>query len=63
MVLTLAAGVGTAAREAGAIPVYARRHNLGCASCHLGGALTDVTISYPQDLTTQMLEYSGVRRP
>ena len=26
------------------------------------GAITDVTISYPQDLTTQMLEYSGVRR-
>ena len=27
-----------------------------------GGAITDVTISYPQDLTRQMLEYSGVRR-
>jgi dipeptidyl-peptidase-3 len=27
------------------------------------GAITDVTISYPMDLTTQMLEYSGVRRP
>jgi dipeptidyl-peptidase-3 len=26
------------------------------------GRMTDVTISYPQDLTTQMLEYSGVRR-
>jgi dipeptidyl-peptidase-3 len=26
------------------------------------GQITDVTISYPQDLTTQMLEYSGVRR-
>ena len=26
------------------------------------GAITDVTISYPQDLTTQMLEYSGVRQ-
>jgi dipeptidyl-peptidase III len=26
------------------------------------GTVTDVTISYPQDLTTQMLEYSGVRR-
>jgi dipeptidyl-peptidase-3 len=26
------------------------------------GAITDVTISYPQDLTRQMLEYSGVRR-
>jgi hypothetical protein len=26
------------------------------------GAITDVTISYPQDLTKQMLEYSGVRR-
>jgi dipeptidyl-peptidase III len=25
------------------------------------GTITDVTISYPQDLTTQMLEYSGVR--
>ena len=25
------------------------------------GKITDVTISYPQDLTTQMLEYSGVR--
>ena len=24
--------------------------------------ITDVTISYPQDLTTQMLEYSGVRK-
>jgi dipeptidyl-peptidase-3 len=24
--------------------------------------ITDVTISYPRDLTTQMLEYSGVRR-
>jgi len=23
------------------------------------GAITDVTISYPLDLTTQMLEYSG----
>ena len=27
------------------------------------GAITDVTISYPQDLTTQMLEYSGKRMP
>ncbi len=27
-----------------------------------GGAITDVTVSYPQDLTTQMLEYSGVRK-
>ncbi len=26
------------------------------------GAITDVTISYPQDLTTQMLEYSGQRK-
>src|SRR5688572_26957491 len=26
------------------------------------GSITDVTISYPQDLTTQMLEYSGVKR-
>jgi dipeptidyl-peptidase-3 len=26
------------------------------------GAITDVTMSYPQDLTTQMLEYSGVKR-
>jgi dipeptidyl-peptidase III len=26
------------------------------------GAITDVTISYPQDLTTQMLEFAGVRR-
>ncbi len=26
------------------------------------GAITDVTISYPKDLTTQMLEYSGVKR-
>ena len=26
------------------------------------GTVTDVTISYPMDLTTQMLEYSGVRR-
>jgi len=26
------------------------------------GAITDVKISYPQDLTTQMLEYSGRRR-
>ena len=26
------------------------------------GAITDVTISYPQDLTQQMLEYSGVRK-
>ena len=25
------------------------------------GTITDVSISYPQDLTTQMLEYSGVR--
>ena len=25
------------------------------------GAITDVTISYPMDLTAQMLEYSGVR--
>jgi len=24
--------------------------------------ITDVTISYPQDLTAQMLEYSGKRR-
>ena len=24
-----------------------------------GGAITDVKISYPRDLTTQMLEYSG----
>jgi dipeptidyl-peptidase-3 len=27
-----------------------------------GGAITDVTISYPMDLKTQMLEYSGVQR-
>jgi dipeptidyl-peptidase-3 len=27
------------------------------------GAITDVTISYPQDLTTQMLEFSGKRLP
>lgn len=26
------------------------------------GAVTDVAISYPLDLTAQMLEYSGVRR-
>ena len=26
------------------------------------GTITDVQISYPQDLTTQMLEYAGVRR-
>jgi dipeptidyl-peptidase-3 len=26
------------------------------------GSITDVTISYPQDLTKQMLEYSGARR-
>ena len=26
------------------------------------GGVTDVTISYPLDLTAQMLEYSGVRR-
>ncbi len=26
------------------------------------GRITDVTISYPMDLTTQMLEYSGVRK-
>lgn len=26
------------------------------------GQITDVTISYPQDLTTQMLEYSGARK-
>ena len=26
------------------------------------GAITDVTISYPQDLATQMLEFSGARR-
>jgi dipeptidyl-peptidase-3 len=26
------------------------------------GAITDVTISYPQDLTKQMLEYSGVKK-
>ncbi len=26
------------------------------------GKITDVTISYPRDLTAQMLEYSGVRR-
>ena len=27
------------------------------------GVITDVTISYPQDLTAQMLEYSGKRMP
>ena len=26
------------------------------------GAITDVTISYPMDLTTQMLEYSGAKQ-
>jgi hypothetical protein len=26
------------------------------------GKITDVRISYPQDLTAQMLEYSGARR-
>ena len=27
------------------------------------GTVTDVTISYPQDLTAQMLEYSGKALP
>jgi dipeptidyl-peptidase-3 len=27
-----------------------------------GGAITDVKISYPQDLTTQMLEYAAATR-
>ena len=27
------------------------------------GVITDVSISYPQDLTAQMLEYSGKRMP
>jgi hypothetical protein len=27
-----------------------------------GGKITDVRISYPQDLTAQMLEYSGAKR-
>ena len=27
------------------------------------GKITDVTISYPQDLTAQMLEYSRARLP
>ena len=27
-----------------------------------GGEITDVTIDYPLDLTTQMLEYSGATR-
>jgi len=26
-------------------------------------SVSDVTISYPMDLSTQMLEYSGVKRP
>jgi len=26
------------------------------------GNITDVTISYPMDLTTQMLEYSGLKK-
>jgi hypothetical protein len=26
------------------------------------GRITDVQISYPMDLTAQMLEYSGVRK-
>ena len=26
------------------------------------GSISDVTISYPQDLQTQMLEYSGVKK-
>jgi hypothetical protein len=26
------------------------------------GRITDVKISYPMDLTTQMLEYDGVKR-
>ena len=26
------------------------------------GAITDVTVSYPQDLAKQMLEYSGVKK-
>ena len=26
------------------------------------GTITDVTISYPQDLTTQMLEWSAAKR-
>ena len=28
----------------------------------MDGKINDVTISYPMDLTTQMLEYSGLRR-
>jgi len=27
------------------------------------GEITDVSISYPQDLTVQMLEYSGKHMP
>jgi hypothetical protein len=26
------------------------------------GAVTDVTVSYPLDLTAQMLEYSGAKK-
>jgi dipeptidyl-peptidase-3 len=32
------------------------------AATNAGGAITDVTISYPQDLTAQMLEYSAATR-
>lgn len=32
------------------------------AETDAGGAVTDVKISYPLDLTAQMLEYSGSRR-
>jgi dipeptidyl-peptidase III len=32
------------------------------ATTGMDGRIDDVTISYPMDLTTQMLEYSGVRR-
>ena len=32
------------------------------AARNAAGAITSVTVSYPQDLTTQMLEYSGARK-
>ena len=49
-------------RAPGSAVVHRVRHAQARAGqADAAGTIVDVTISYPQDLMTQMLEYSGVR--
>ena len=51
-----------ARRQAEPAVLHRLRHAAPRAGHERSGEITDVTISYPQDLTTQMLEYSAATR-